>query len=386
MFSLVFLIHMRSAPSIATQATANEVSASLSGEWTIDSGAAIERLTTSLAISARGKRNATLDISAVEALDTAGAWVIDRTRQLLEANGVAAKLTGVRDEYATLLTEARYRVYETAKEPRRFLATGLLGDIGASIASVGSDFVASLGFLGQIVAAGLGNVFTPSRWRLTPLVFHIENFALRGAPIIILINLFVGAIVAQQGIFQLARFGASALSTELVAILSLRELGVLLTSIMVAGRSGSAITAELGAMKMREEVDALRVMALDPLEVLVLPRLTALVIALPILTFFGDVAALFGGMLVAWAHGDVTPYSYLVLLRHPWTLERFLVGMIKAPFMALVIGVIAAAEGFSVEGSAESLGAKVTSSVVKAIFMVIVLDGLFASFFVAVDY
>ena len=215
---------------------------------------------------------------------------------------------------------------------------------------------------------------------------HIENFALRGAPIILLINFFVGAIVAQQGIFQLAQFGASAYSVELVAILTLRELGVLLTSIMVAGRSGSAITAEIGAMKMREEIDAMRVMAVDPIEALVLPRLTALLIAVPILTLLGDLAGLFGGMIVSWMHGDVTPYSYLVRLQHPWTLERFEVGMIKTPFMATVIGVIGCSEGFAVEGSAESLGAKVTASVVKAIFTVIVLDGLLATFFVAVDF
>ena len=262
----------------------------------------------------------------------------------------------------------------------------LLGDIGASLVGAASDIYAVLGFLGHTVAVGFGMLFNPLRWRATPVVFHLENYALRGAPIILLINFFVGAIVAQQGIFQLARLGAAAYSTELVAILALRELGVLLTSIMVAGRSGSAITAEIGAMKMREEIDALSVMALDPIEVLVLPRLTALVVALPLLTFLGDIAALFGGMCVSWAHGDVTPYSYLGLLQHHYMLERFEVGMIKAPFMAVVIGLIAAVEGFAVAGSTESLGNKVTASVVKSIFMVIVLDGLFASFFVAVDF
>jgi len=225
-----------------------------------------------------------------------------------------------------------------------------------------------------------------SKWRVTPLVFHLESFGLRGAPIIFMINFFVGAIVAQQGILQLARFGATALTVELVGILTLRELGVLLTSIMVAGRSGSAITAEIGAMKMREEIDALRVMAVDPLQALVLPRLGALVIALPILTLLGDVASLFGGMCVAWVEGGVSPVAFLAGLQEPYMLQRFSVGLIKAPFMALIIGLIGAAEGFAVKGSAESLGSKVTASVVKSIFMVIVLDGCFAMFFAAVNY
>ena len=155
---------------------------------------------------------------------------------------------------------------------------------------------------------------------------------------------------------------------------------------MVAGRSGSAITAEIGAMRMREEVDAMTVMAVDPMEALVMPRLGALMFSLPMLTMVGDVASLFGGMCTMWAVGGVSPVAFIGAIQEPYFLQRFFVGMIKAPFMALVIGVIAAAEGFAVKGSAESLGQKVTSSVVKSIFMVIVLDGLFSVFFSAVDY
>jgi phospholipid/cholesterol/gamma-HCH transport system permease protein len=166
----------------------------------------------------------------------------------------------------------------------------------------------------------------------------------------------------------------------------LRELGVLLTSIMIAGRSGSAITAELGSMKMREEVDALTVMALDPMEVLILPRILALILALPLLTFLADMAALVGGACVAWVYGDILPVVFIERLHDAIGLNTFAVGLIKAPFMALVIGLIASIEGFAVAGSAESLGRQVTASVVKSIFMVIVLDGLFAMFFAAVRY
>jgi phospholipid/cholesterol/gamma-HCH transport system permease protein len=218
------------------------------------------------------------------------------------------------------------------------------------------------------------------------LAFHLESFSLRSAPIIVMINFFVGAIVAQQGISQLARYGAGAYTVDLVGILILREMGLLLTSIMVAGRTGSAMTAEIGAMNMREEIDALKVMALDPVEVLILPRAAALVLSMPILTFLGDIAALFGAGLVMWYIGGVTPEAFFNRLQQPYSLERFEVGLIKAPFMAVIIGIIAAAEGFAVSGSAESLGAKVTASVVKSIFMVIVVDGIFALYFAAVDF
>jgi phospholipid/cholesterol/gamma-HCH transport system permease protein len=159
-----------------------------------------------------------------------------------------------------------------------------------------------------------------------------------------------------------------------------------MTSIMVAGRTGSAITAEIGSMKMREEIDALKVMALDPLEVLIIPRLVALVIALPVLTFLADLAQMAGGLVVSWIYAGLTPAVFIARLQTAIWVQTFAVGLIKAPFMAIVIGLIAATEGMEVRGSAESLGRCVTASVVKSIFMVIVMDGLFAMFFATVDY
>jgi phospholipid/cholesterol/gamma-HCH transport system permease protein len=164
----------------------------------------------------------------------------------------------------------------------------------------------------------------------------------------------------------------------------LREIGVLIVSIMVAGRSGSAYTAELGSMKMREEIDALRTMGFDPVEILILPRVIALVIALPILAFLGSMAALYGGGLVAWLYGGMSPGIFIARLREAISVTHFEVGMIKAPFMALVIGTVACSEGLRVKGSAESLGTQTTTSVVKSIFLVIVLDGLFAIFFASI--
>jgi len=377
---------MPPSPTIQSQESADGVDLALTGAWTLSAGAGLEQRADELVAAAGHSQRARLDISAVERLDTAGAWIIDRSRQSLAAAGVDASLVGVRPEHATLLREAHYRKMEVEPHRHAPAASSLLADVGESVYIAGVDVVSGLDFFGRIVAVGLRTVFTPSRWRPTSLAFHLESFSLRSVPIIVLINVFVGAIVAQQGISQLARFGAGAYTVDLVTILILRELGVLLTSIMVAGRTGSAMTAEIGAMNMREEVDALKVMALDPLEVLILPRLTALVIALPILTFLGDLAALFGALLVSWVYGGVTPEAFLTRLQAPYSLERFEVGMIKAPFMALIIGIIAAAEGFAVSGSAESLGNKVTGSVVKSIFMVIVLDGIFAIYFSVVDF
>jgi phospholipid/cholesterol/gamma-HCH transport system permease protein len=377
---------MSLSPTVESRESADGVDLALTGAWTLNAGAGLERRADELVAAAGHAARARLDVSAVERLDTAGAWIIDRSRQSLAAAGVDASLVGVRPEHATLLREAHYREMEHAPHRHAPAASSLLSDVGESVYVAGVDVVSGLDFFGRVVAVGVRTVLNPSRWRLTSLAFHLESYSLRSVPIILMINAFVGAIVAQQGISQLARFGAGAYTVDLVTILILRELGVLLTSIMVAGRTGSAMTAEIGAMNMREEVDALKVMALDPLEVLIQPRLTALVIALPILTFLGDLAALFGALLVSWFYGGVTPEAFLQRLQTPFSLERFTVGMIKAPFMAVIIGIIAAAEGFAVSGSAESLGNKVTGSVVKSIFMVIVLDGIFAIYFSVVDF
>jgi phospholipid/cholesterol/gamma-HCH transport system permease protein len=270
---------------------------------------------------------------------------------------------------------------DTRNPALRFLDT-----TGQRVARGGNEILSGIAFLGEVVAAGGRVARRPQTFRMAALVNQLEQVALRGVPIIVLISFLVGGIVAQQGIFQLQRFGAQSFVVNLIGLLILRELGVLLTSIMVAGRSGSAFTAEIGSMRMREEVDALRVMGLDPIEILILPRILALVIGLPILAFLGSLAALAGGGLTAAIYGGMTTDAFLARLQAAVSFHHFAVGLIKAPFMALTIGIIATIEGFAVEGSAESLGRHVTASVVKSIFMVIVLDGLFAVFFAAIDF
>jgi phospholipid/cholesterol/gamma-HCH transport system permease protein len=199
-------------------------------------------------------------------------------------------------------------------------------------------------------------------------------------------SFLIGCIVAQQGAFQLRIFGASVFTVDLVGILTLRELAPLLTAIMVAGRSGSAITAELGSMRMREEIDALRVMGLNPSAVLVLPRVLGLVFSVPLLSFLSILATLAGAMLTLWIYVDIPPAAFLQRFRDAVDFSSFWSGLIKAPFMALIIALIACTEGMAVEGSAESLGTHTTASVVKSIFMVIVVDGIFAVFYGAIDF
>ncbi len=366
--------------------TANAAHVALHGRWTIEGSAHLEAAALELEQAVRGDGRAVIDLAGVEAIDTAGAWLIDRTKVRLEKAGVDAQLANSDARKAQLLEEAKFRQFSEARPTQGSFLVELLVDVGSSVAMAIRDLVAGVAFLGQVIAA-LGKVLVqPARLRGTSIVAHIENFALRSLPIIALINFLVGCIVAQQSIFQLQQFGASAFAVDLIGILVLRELAVLLTCIMIAGRSGSAITAEIGSMKMREEIDAMRVMGLDPIDVLVLPRVIALIVSLPLLTFLADISAIFGGLLVGWVYGNISPEVFMSRLQSAIAMNTFLVGIIKAPFMALVIGMIASIEGFDTQGSPESLGRQVTGSVVKAIFMVIVVDGLFAMFFAAIDY
>jgi phospholipid/cholesterol/gamma-HCH transport system permease protein len=373
-------------PEFSSQRMGDAVRLSLGGHWTVDASAAIEARADGLLAESAGARRVVLDLGRVARLDTAGAWLIDRARQTLDAKGVDAKIESIRPEYEILLREARYRALAVREPPSGSYIIRLFADIGESVVSAGSDFYRGVGFLGEVVAAIGKSLANPSHFRGTSLIVQMESIALRGTPIIALINFLAGAIIAQQGIFQLRRFGATIFVVDLIGILVLRELGVLLTAIMIAGRSGSAITAELGSMKLHEEIDALTVMGLRPVDILIVPRVLALIISLPLLTFIADMAGIFGGLLVSWAYDGITPARFLTLLQEAIGLHTFFSGLIKAPFMALIIGLISCVEGLAVGGSAESLGRQVTASVVKSIFMVVVVDGLFAIFFAGIRY
>ncbi|ODT52836.1 MAG: ABC transporter permease [Methylobacterium sp. SCN 67-24] len=358
----------------------------LTGNWSADRAPRLEALVAEIGERVAAVRQARLDLSAISRLDTLGAYLLARLKDVGETSGAKVELASRRPEHGVLLGEVALRSSDYKPPGKPIGLVTVLVNVGKAITNFGRDLVGGAVFLGEVMIACGGALFGPRKFRGPSLINQIELIAFSGAPIIILISFLVGCIVAQQGIFQLQQFGAAAFVVNLTGILILRELAVLLTSIMVAGRSGSAFTAEIGSMKMREEIDALRVMGLEPIEVLVVPRILALMISLPILTFISAMAGLVGAGLVAWLYGGIGPDTFLARLKSVITWQHFAVGLIKAPFMAFVIGLIASIEGLAVKGSAESLGRQVTASVVKAIFMVIVVDGLFAMFFASISF
>ena len=340
-------------PQLKIERAGNKVTAVLAGPWTAEHARAVEALVGEITAQA-DRHHLIIDLAGVQRLDTLGAWVLDRTRHELGGSGLASDFVNANPEQEILLNEVAYRGFQEQPKKRPSRLVDFLVDIGQTVAGAGDDLVRGVAFLGELVAAFLRVIAHPRRFRGTALINQLEQIAYRGVPIIVLISFLVGAIVAQQGIFQLVQFGATPFVVDLIGILVMRELGVLLTSIMVAGRSGSAFTAEIGSMKMREEIDALRVMGLDPIEVLILPRILALIIGLPLLTFIASIAALLGGGVTAWIYGDISPDVFLTRLKAAIAFNTFMVGIIKAPFMAVVIGIIATLEGLAVAGSAES--------------------------------
>jgi phospholipid/cholesterol/gamma-HCH transport system permease protein len=349
-----------------------------SGAWTVANVEVLERLCDG-APSARARA---IDFSRVTALDTVGAWLLEKLARRSPWPSAKTSLIGVSTSYAGLMEEMQdlNRRRPTARRPDSAIL-GFMERLGRSAVSESASFLQMLGALG---IALLGVVRRPRSLRLTSTVYQLYKVGWQAIPIMALITFLIGAIIAQQGFFHFRKFGAESYTVDMVGILVLRELGVLIVAIMVAGRSGSAYTAELGSMKMREEIDALLTMGLDPIAVLILPRVAALIITLPILTFIGSMAGLYGGGLVALVYGDMAPAIYLARLHEAVSVTSFKVGILKAPFMALVIGIVACTEGLRVKGSAESLGRQTTTSVVKSIFLVIVLDGLFAVFFASI--
>jgi len=374
-----------SAASLTATAEGERVALAATGAWTAERAAELEKIIDQTARRYQGASDVVIDLAKLERLDTFGAWLIERLKRAFTGRGSTARVIGLSDADRSLMEELQLvnrAPEETGAAANRIVMA--LDSVGRAVAGIGWSLVLLTQVLGALTMVVLATIAHPARLRLTSTVHHLERVGWRAVPIIVLSTFLIGAIIAQQGIFHFRTFGAEIYVVDMVGILVLREVGVLIVCVMVAGRSGSAYTAEIGSMKMREEIDALRTMGFDPVEVLVLPRIVALVIAVPLLTFLGAMAALYGAGLVCWLYGGMTPDILLARLREAISLPTFAVGMIKAPFMALVIGLVACVEGFEVQGSAASLGLRTTSSVVKSIFLVIVLDGFFAMFFAAV--
>jgi len=372
-------------PSLSVMAGGAKLECAAAGAWTAVHASELEALIDGVAENL-GAQTASIDMHKVEAFDTYGAWLLERLIRERRAQGGETSIVALPEHYRDLFKAMLDSVFKAPPAPAREnpLIAGVQ-KVGKAMVGVGYDLMAIANMLGAIGAATGRVLARPQTFRLTSAVHHLDRVGLQAVPIIVLITFLIGGIIAQQGFFHFRKFGAEVYVVDMLGILILREIGVLIVSIMVAGRSGSSYTAELGSMKMREEIDALRTMGLDPIEVLVLPRVIALVLALTMLTFLGSMAALYGGGLVAWFYGGMSPDIFIARLKEAISLTQFKVGMIKAPFMALVIGVVACAQGFAVKGSAESLGLQTTASVVKSIFLVIVLDGLFAVFFASID-
>ena len=375
---------MSGDPKLERIAKGNALALCATGTWTASFAPVLERMVADAEKLAGSSQSIFIDVSEVAKLDTFGAWLIERLRRSLTQGAVEAQIAGLSANYSSLVDEVRRVRATPVVDSSAVTITGMLEQIGRAVAGVAGTVAGLVDMLGAVLAAGFRVLIHPRSFRLTSTVHHMEQVCWRAVPIIVLITFLIGCIIAQQGIFHFRRFGADIFVVDMLGVLVLREIGVLLVAIMVAGRSGSAYTAELGSMTMREEIDARRTMGFDPIGVLVLPRMLALVLALPILAFLGAMAALYGGGLVAWLYGGVDPEAFLLRLRDAISIDHFIVGIVKAPVMAAVIGIVACVEGLAVQGSAESLGQHTTASVVKGIFFVIVMDGVFAIFFASI--
>ena len=354
------------------------------GDWVVGALARIDQQLRDLRV--RQGVSAEIDVSDLDRADTTGAWLLERTRQALAFQG-SVEIKGAAPALQQLMTQVGEAFDQSESEaPRTLSLIASVNGLGASIVHAGQEFANLLGFTGRVVGTMGLWVIKPLRIRLTPIVYHMEQVGLNAVPIIALISILIGAVLAFLGSDLMAEFGAQVFVVNLVSFAFLREFGVLLTAIMIAGRSGSAFTAQIGSMKGREEIDAMSVLGLDYVELLVVPRVIAMVICLPMLTFLSDIMGLLGGGIVLYSMEGMSPATYLTRLENVTELRHFNVGMIKSFFFAAAISIIGCYQGLKVEGSAESVGNRTTLSVVEAIFTVIVLDALFAIYFIEIDY
>lgn len=352
----------------------------VAGDWILEHIGTLS--TQAVALKRKAASTPVVDASALERIDTSGASVL-----LDLVDGDLRRIHGTPEASRGLF--AAVASAQNAPPPKIAPAdTGLLSSV-ANIGQALEDFwlntIALIGFIGLILATLARNLLSPRRWRLTSTLFHIEQTGFNALPIVALLCFLVGAVVAFLGATVLKDFGASVFTVELVGYSFLREFGVLLTAIMVAGRSGSAFTAQIGSMKAREEVDAIRTLGLQPVDVLVMPRVLSLLISMPILTLVGMLAGIIGGGVVCALALDISPTMFITRLNETTTVSHFWVGMAKAPVFAFLIAAIGCLEGFKVSGSAESVGTHTTSSVVQSIFVVILIDAMAAIFFMEIN-
>ncbi len=322
------------------------------------------------------RKGRALDIAKVEQLDTPGALLLCGLRE----DGV--KLTGVRSEHQALLDLICGLEIKPAPKPAPVARwRQIVIQLGKATDEFWRDTLAVIAFIGRAASAVGLALIHPSRLRLPSISRQVAETGVNALPIIALMAVMISIVIGYQGVAQLRPYGGEDFTVNLVTVSMLREMGVLVTAIMVAGRSGSAFTAEIGVMRARDEVDALKVMGMDPMELLVVPRVIGLVVTLPLLTFFADMMGLFGGAMISQALLHVSPFQYVHRLRTVIDGSDLFVGLVKAPVFAFLIAAIGCMHGLRVRGSAESVGEETTRAVVKSIFLVIVLDALFSVLF-----
>lgn len=323
-----------------------------------------------------------LDLSRLEALDTGGAFLLVEMIDRLQSEGTTVKIIGASDDQSALIATVAERM--PSEKGIEELPSGFLhwvSSVGERTSAAGASIASLVSFLGLTLHRMARTLVQPQRLRFAALFSQMQETGLNAVPIVSLMGFLIGVVLAFQGAAQLRQFGAEVFVVDLISISILRELGILLTAIIVAGRSGSAFTAAIGSMKVREEIDAMRTLGLDPIDVLVLPRVVALLIMLPILGFIANMAGLIGGAMMSWIELGVSPGMFITRFHEGTDIWHLAVGMIKAPFFAIVIAVVACWRAMQVQGSSESVGRETTASVVQAIFLVIALDAAFSIFF-----
>ncbi|MEM9422825.1 MAG: ABC transporter permease [Pseudomonadota bacterium] len=356
------------------------------GAWTLESGlgALDEGLRQFGAKSL--DRALEIDLEEVSELDTAGAMMLQRVMRACGgrvADGDTLQgFNNLGPHHSTLLEQAAGHMMPCEMEPPKKKSFILLLDrLGRGTEETGKDGLSILSFVGAVLSRMGGAILRPSRFRLTPMVHHMEEAGLNATLIVGLMSFLIGAVVAFMGARVLAEFGAEVFSVELVGISVLREFGVLLTAILLAGRSGSAFTAQIGSMKLREEIDAMEVMGIDPLDALVIPRTLALIWTMPVLAFLAAFLGMLGGGVVGWLALDIPPALFMARTQEIVVIDHLVVGLVKAPFFAFAVAVVGCYNGMMVENSAEDLGRRTTMAVVQSLFLVILIDALFAIFF-----
>ncbi|WP_374588538.1 MlaE family ABC transporter permease [Novosphingobium sp.] len=334
------------------------------------------------ALRGTGERFSAIDISQAGEVDTVGAWLVWR---LSRESG--ADIVGASDKAQRLIAAVHRNELEEEPEPEELPIPARLPErVGSFVIAYGQGVLSLLGFLGALILA-LGSVIRhPARFRWTALVRQVELVGVGALPIIGLMSFLVGIVIAQQGAVQLEQFGAEIYTINLTGRLSFRELGVLMTAIMVAGRSGSAFAAQLGTMKLTEEIDAMRTIGVSPMEALVVPRVLACTFMMILLGFYAAILSIIGGAVISMFSLEIPFFTFLSRIQEVVPAHDLWVGLIKGPVFGLIVAIAGCYQGMQVEGNSEAVGIRTTIAVVQAIFMVIVLDAFFAVFFTEVGW